>query len=182
MARTQNNDSRKKLLEEKVINLSRVTKVTKGGRHFRFSATVAVGNRKGLVGIGSGKANEVPDGIKKASEKARKNQFVVPMVKGGTIPHTVIGRHGACRVFLKPAPEGTGVIAGGPMRAVFEVLGIKDVVAKSLGSVNPHNMIRATFEAFRQMATPKSVAVRRGKTISEVTASRNAVEITKENV
>ena len=169
-------------LVERLVFINRVTKVVKGGKNMSFAAIIVVGDQNGHIGFGNGKAREVPDAVRKASEDARKNMIKVPMKEGRTLHHDITAKFGAGKVVLRSAKSGTGVIAGGPMRAVFEVLGIKDVVAKSLGSVNPHNMIRATFEAFRQMATPKSVAVRRGKTISEVTASRNAVEITKENV
>ncbi len=169
-------------LVERLVFINRVTKVVKGGKNMSFAAIIVVGDQNGHIGFGNGKAREVPDAVRKASEDARKNMIKVPMKEGRTLHHDITAKFGAGKVVLRSAKSGTGIIAGGPMRAVFEVLGIKDVVAKSLGSVNPHNMIRATFEAFRQMATPKSVAVRRGKTISEVTASRNAVEITKENV
>ena len=169
-------------LVERLVFINRVTKVVKGGKNMSFAAIIVVGDQNGHIGFGNGKAREVPDAVRKASEDARKNMIKVPMKEGRTLHHDITAKFGAGKVVLRSAKSGTGIIAGGPMRAVFEVLGIKDVVAKSLGSVNPHNMIRATFEAFRQMATPKSVAVRRGKTISEVTASRNVVEITKENV
>ena len=169
-------------LVERLVFINRVTKVVKGGKNMSFAAIIVVGDQNGHIGFGNGKAREVPDAVRKASEDARKNMIKVPMKEGRTLHHDITAKFGAGKVVLRSAKSGTGVIAGGPMRAVFEVLWIKDVVAKSLWSVNPHNMIRATFEAFRQMATPKSVAVRRGKTISEVTASRNAVEITKENV
>ena len=169
-------------LVERLVFINRVTKVVKGGKNMSFAAIIVVGDQNGHIGFGNGKAREVPDAVRKASEDARKNMIKVPMKEGRTLHHDITAKFGAGKVVLRSAKSGTGIIAGGPMRAVFEVLGIKDVVAKSLGSVNPHNMIRATFEAFRQMATPKSVAVRRGKTISEVTVSRNAVEITKENV
>ncbi len=134
MARTQKMDPKKKLLEEKVINLSRVTKVTKGGRHFRFSATVVVGNRKGLVGMGTGKANEVNDAIAKAEKAANKNVIRVAIEANRTIPHEATGKVGRAMVLIKPAKEGTGVIAGGAARAVLELAGVKDIVSKSLGS------------------------------------------------
>ena len=161
-------EPREKLYEELVIDVKSVVKVTKGGRRRRYSATVVVGDRKGKVGLGIGKANEVPDGIKKASEKARKNQMTVPMVKGGTIPHAVVGKHGACRVFLKPAPEGTGVVAGGPVRAVLELAGITNIYSKVYGSRTAINMVRATINAIENLKTIEKVAALRGKTVKEI--------------
>ena len=148
MAR-QNIDPKKKLLEEKVINLSRVTKVTKGGRHFRFSATVVVGNRKGLVGMGTGKANEVNDAIAKASKAANKNVTRVALQDARTIPHEATGKVARAVVLIKPAKEGTGVIAGGAARAVLELAGVKDIVSKSLGSNTKVNVAKATLEALK---------------------------------
>ena len=167
MAR-QNVDPRKKLLEEKVINLSRVTKVTKGGRHFRFSATVVVGNRKGLVGIGTGKANEVNDAIAKASKAANKNVIRVALQDNRTIPHEAMGKFGRAIVLVKPAKEGTGVIAGGAARAVLELAGVKDIVSKSLGSNTKVNVAKATLEALKSVRTPAKIAALRGKKVEEL--------------
>ncbi len=167
MAR-QNMDPKKKLLEEKVINLGRVTKVTKGGRHFRFSATVVVGNRKGLVGIGTGKANEVNDAIAKASKAANKNVFRVALQDNRTIPHEATGKVGRAVVLVKPAKEGTGVIAGGAARAVLELAGVKDIVSKSLGSNTQVNVAKATLEALKSVRTPAKIAQLRGKKVEEL--------------
>ena len=168
MARTQNNDPRKKLLEEKVINLSRVTKVTKGGRHFRFSATVVVGNRKGLVGIGTGKANEVNDAISKASKAANKNVVRVALQDNRTIPHEATGKVGRAVVLIKPAIAGKGVIAGGAARAVLELAGVKDIISKSLGSNSQVNVSKATLEALKSVRTPAKIAALRGKKVEEL--------------
>ena len=168
MARTQNNDSKKKLLEEKVINLSRVTKVTKGGRHFRFSATVVVGNRKGLVGIGTGKANEVNDAISKASKAANKNVIRVAIQDNRTIPHEATGKVGRAVVLIKPAIAGKGVIAGGAARAVLELAGVKDIISKSLGSNSQVNVAKATLEALKSVRTPAKIAQLRGKKVEEL--------------
>ena len=167
MAR-QNIDPKKKLLEEKVINLSRVTKVTKGGRHFRFSATVIVGNRKGLVGMGTGKANEVNDAIAKASKTANKNVTRVALQDARTIPHEATGKVGRAVVLIKPAKEGTGVIAGGAARAVLELAGVKDIVSKSLGSNTKVNVAKATLEALKSERTPAKIAALRGKKVEEL--------------
>ena len=153
----RNMDPKRKLLEEKVINLSRVTKVTKGGRHFRFSATVVVGNRKGLVGIGTGKANEVNDAIAKASKAANKNVVRVALENNRTIPHEATGKIGRAIVLVKPAKEGTGVIAGGAARAVLELAGVKDIVSKSLGSNTQVNVAKATLEALKSVRTPAKI-------------------------
>ena len=167
MAR-QNMDPKKKLLEEKVINLSRVTKVTKGGRHFRFSATVVVGNRKGLVGMGTGKANEVNDAIAKASKAANKNVTRVALQDARTIPHEATGKVGRAVVLIKPAKEGTGIIAGGAARAVLELAGVKDIVSKSLGSNTKVNVAKATLEALKSERTPAKIAALRGKKVEEL--------------
>ena len=163
----QNND-KKNLLEEKVINIGRVTKVTAGGRHFRFSATVAVGNRKGLVGIGTGKANEVPEAIKKAMQAANKNVTKVALIDNRTIPHEATGKVGRAQVLVKPAKEGRGVIAGGAARAVIELAGIKDIVAKSLGSNTKVNVAKATLEALKVQKTATKIAALRGKKVEEI--------------
>ncbi len=160
MARIDN--KKKKLLEENVISISRVTKVTKGGRHFRFSATVVVGNRKGLVGLGTGKANEVPEAINKAIQAANKNVTKIALIDNRTIPHEAIGKVGRARVMIKPAKEGTGIIAGGAVRAVVELAGIHDIVSKSLGSNTKVNMAKATIEALKSQRTPEHIAALRG--------------------
>ena len=160
-------EPRPKQYEEEIINIGRVTKVTKGGRHFRFSATVAVGNRNGKVGLGTGKANEVPDAIKKAVQVATKNVVEVSVVDG-TIPHEAIGVRGAARVLLKPASKGTGVKAGGPVRSVLELAGVKDILSKSLGSNTKINMAYATLEALKSQRTIEHVAKLRGKKVEEI--------------
>jgi small subunit ribosomal protein S5 len=156
-----------KLYEERVVSIGRVTKVVKGGRRFSFSALVVVGDRKGKVGFGTGKAGEVPDAIKKAIEDAKKNIIQVP-IKGTSIPHSVTGKYGAGKVFLRPAAEGTGVIAGGPVRAVIELSGIEDVLSKSLGSNTPINIVRATVEGLKSLRNVETVAKMRGLTPEEV--------------
>ena len=160
-------EPRPKQFEEEVINIGRVTKVTKGGRHFRFSATVVVGDRKGRVGLGTGKANEVPDAIKKAVQAATKNVTTVSVVDG-TIPHEAIGVRGASKVMLKPASKGTGVKAGGPVRAVLEMAGVKDILSKSLGSNTKINMAYATLEALKSQKTAEEIAKLRGKKVEEI--------------
>jgi small subunit ribosomal protein S5 len=157
---------------DKLVHINRVAKVVKGGKRFGFAALVVVGDQKGRVGFGHGKAREVPEAIRKATEGAKRNLVKVPLREGRTLHHDVVGRHGAGRVILRAAPPGTGIIAGGPMRAVFETLGIHDVVAKSLGSSNPYNMVRATFDALRQEDSPRGVAARRGKKVSEIVTRR----------
>ena len=160
-------EPRPKQFEEEVINIGRVTKVTKGGRHFRFSATVVVGDTKGRVGLGTGKANEVPDAIKKAVQAATKNVVTVSIVNG-TIPHEAIGVRSASRVMLKPASKGTGVKAGGPVRSVLEMAGVKDILSKSLGSNTKINMAYATLEALKSQRTVEEIARLRGKKVEEI--------------
>jgi len=157
---------------DKLVTINRVAKVVKGGRRFAFAALVVVGDQKGRVGYGAGKAREVPEAIRKATEAAKRGLLRVPLREGRTLHHDVAGRHGAGRVFLRAAPPGTGIIAGGPMRAVFETLGMQDVVAKSLGSSNPYNMVRATFDALKRQDSPRSVASRRNIKISTLQARR----------
>jgi small subunit ribosomal protein S5 len=154
-------------LREKMIQVNRVTKVVKGGRIMGFAALTVVADGDGKVGMGKGKAREVPVAVQKAMEQARRNMVKVPL-KNGTVHHNMTGEHGAAKVLLAPAAAGTGIIAGGPMRAVFEVLGITDIVAKSLGSSNPYNMVRATFDALSHAVTPSDVAAKRGKTVEEI--------------
>ena len=165
---TKRREPRPKMYETEIINIGRVTKVTKGGRHFRFSATVAVGDRKGKVGIGTGKANEVPDAIKKAEQAAAKNVVRVAIVDNRTIPHEAIGVRGASKVMLKPATEGTGVKAGGPVRAVLELAGVKDILSKSLGSNTKINMAFATLDALKAQRTVEQVAKLRGKKVEDL--------------
>ena len=166
--RRQPRQRQQKLYEEEVISIGRVTKVTKGGRHFRFSAVVVVGDRKGKVGLGTGKSNEVPDAIKKASQAAIKNIVKVSIVEDRTIPHEATGVCGASKVMLKPAAKGTGVKAGGPVRAVLEMAGIKDILSKSLGSSTKVNMAYATLEALKSQRTIEEVARLRGKKVEEI--------------
>lgn len=159
---------RDKEFEERVVTINRVTKVVKGGRRFRFAALVVIGDKKGRVGFGTGKANEVPDAIKKAIEDAKKNVFTVPIINGTTIPHEITGTYGAGEVFLRPASEGTGVIAGGAIRAVLELAGINDILSKCLGSRTPINMVRATVNALQNLKTIEEVASLRGKKPEEI--------------
>ena len=154
-------------MREKMIAVNRVTKVVKGGRILGFAALTVVGDGDGKVGMGKGKSKEVPAAVQKAMEEARRNMTKVSL-KNGSLHHTVFGQHGAARVMMSPAPRGTGIIAGGPMRAVFEVMGITDIVAKSHGSTNPYNMVRATFDALRNSTTPAAVAAKRGKSVEEL--------------
>ena len=153
---------------EKVVNIRRVAKVVKGGRRFSFSALVVVGDGQGNVGVGKGKATEVPEAIRKAVESAKKNMIEIPLIEERTIPHPIVGRFGAGQVMLKPASAGTGVIAGGPVRAVLEAAGIKDILTKSLGSSNSNNMVHATMEGLRSLKKAEAVARQRGKTVDEI--------------
>ena len=162
---------------EKLVSINRVAKVVKGGRRFSFAALVVVGDGNGMVGHGKGKAKEVPEAIKKATDEAKANMIRVPLRHGKTLHHDIKGRFDSGKVYLRSAPSGTGVIAGGPMRAVFEALGIEDIVAKSVGSSNPHNMIRATFEALKSSSSPKIIAMRRGLKINDITKRRKFNEV-----
>lgn len=159
-------------LFDKLVGINRVAKVVKGGRRFGFAALVVVGDGRGRVGFGTGKAREVPEAIRKATEQAKRELIRVPLREGRTLHHDVEGHYGAGRVVLRAAPPGTGIIAGGPMRAVFETLGVQDVVTKSVGTSNPHNMVRATFDALQRIQSPRAVAAKRGKKVSELTGRR----------
>ena len=170
--RERDREDRDSEFVDKLVHINRVAKVVKGGRRFGFAALVVVGDQKGRVGFGHGRAREVPDAIKKATDSAKRNLIRVPLREGRTLHHDVHGHHGAGRVFLRAAPPGTGIIAGGPMRAVFETLGIQDVVAKSIGTSNPYNMVRATFDALKHEDSPRGVAARRGKKVSEIVTRR----------
>ena len=157
---------------DKLVHINRVAKVVKGGRRFGFAALVVVGDQRGRVGFGHGKAREVPEAIRKATDVAKRTMIRVPLREGRTLHYDMVGHHGAGKVIMRAAPPGTGVIAGGPMRAVFETLGVQDVVAKSMGSSNPYNMVRATFDALREASSPRSVASRRGMKVSDLIARR----------
>lgn len=170
MARDNRNNRREESSDviEKLVAINRVAKVNKGGRTFGFAALMVVGDGKGRVGFGKGKAREVPEAIRKATESAKRNMVRVPLREGRTLHHDMHGRYGAGKVLLRSAPPGTGIIAGGPTRAVFEALGVADVVAKSNGSSNPYNMVRATLQALTSMSSPRMVASRRGRRVAEV--------------
>ena len=179
MARDRERGGREREREErdsefvdKLVHINRVAKVVKGGRRFGFAALVVVGDQKGRVGFGHGKAREVPEAIRKATEAARRSLLRVPLREGRTVHHDSKGRHGSGRVVVRSAPPGTGIIAGGAMRAVFEMLGVRDVVAKSLGSTNPYNVVRATFDALKAQENPRAVAARRSKKYGEIAARR----------
>ena len=159
---------------DRLVAINRVSKTVKGGKRFGFAALVVVGDQKGRVGFGKGKAKEVPEAIRKATEQAKRGMIRVPLREGRTVHHDMEGRHGAGRVVMRTAPQGTGIIAGGPMRAVFEMLGIQDVVAKSLGSQNPYNMIRATLDGLRKESSPRMVAQRRGKKVADILPRQDA--------
>jgi small subunit ribosomal protein S5 len=176
MAQRDRNDRRRDEEQsefvDKLVHINRVSKTVKGGKRFGFAALVVVGDQQGRVGFGHGKAREVPEAIRKATESAKRTMIRVPLREGRTLHHDVFGRHGAGKVLLRAAPAGTGIIAGGPMRAVFETLGIQDIVAKSQGTSNPYNMIRATFDALKREDSPRSVAARRGLKVSVLQARR----------
>lgn len=158
---------------DRLVAINRVSKTVKGGKRFGFAALVVVGDQKGRVGFGKGKAKEVPEAIRKATEQAKRQMIRVQLREGRTLHHDMQGRHGAGKVVMRTAPEGTGIIAGGPMRAVFEMLGVKDVVAKSIGSQNPYNMIRATMDGLLKESSPRSVAQRRGKKVADILPKRD---------
>ncbi|MBY6002481.1 30S ribosomal protein S5 [Salipiger bermudensis] len=158
---------------DRLVAINRVSKTVKGGKRFGFAALVVVGDQKGRVGFGKGKAKEVPEAIRKATEQAKRKMIRVPLREGRTLHHDIEGRHGAGRVVMRTAPQGTGIIAGGPMRAVFEMLGVHDVVAKSIGSQNPYNMIRATLAGLEREQSPRNVAQRRGKKVADILPKRD---------
>ncbi|NBO17644.1 MAG: 30S ribosomal protein S5 [Proteobacteria bacterium] len=172
--RSENNSPREEGSEliDKLVSINRVAKVVKGGRRFGFAALVVVGDGKGKVGYGSGKAKEVSDAMRKAMDAAKKSMIRIPLREGRTLHHDLYGRFGAGKVIIRSAPVGTGIIAGGPMRAVFEALGVQDVVAKSVGTSNPHNMLKATFKALEDMRSPRAVAAKRSKKVGEIVERR----------
>ena len=174
------NGNEEQELFDKLVSINRVAKVVKGGRRFGFAALVVVGDGRGRVGCGSGKAREVPEAIRKATDSASRQLIRVPLREGRTLHHDVTGRYGAGKVVLRAAPPGTGVIAGGPMRAIFESLGVQDVVAKSTGSQNPHNMVKATMSALESLESPKNIASKRGKKIGDI-VSRRGSSVSKES-
>jgi len=176
MARPERNREESELIE-KLVHINRVAKVVKGGRRFGFAALVVVGDQRGRVGFGNGKAREVPEAIRKATEAAKKNMVRVPLREGRTLHHDIKGRWGAGRVLLRTAQAGTGIIAGGPMRAVFEALGVQDVVTKSQGSSNPYNMVRATIDALTKQNSPRQVAAARGKKVADIVARRGDIKV-----
>ena len=176
MLRPESNERGEGELLDKLVSINRVAKVVKGGKRFGFAALVVVGDQKGRVGFGSGKAREVPEAIRKATEQAKRSLVRVPLREGRTLHHDVEGRHGAGKVVLRAAPAGTGIIAGGPMRAVFETLGVQDVVTKSIGSSNPHNMVKATFDALRNLMAPRMIAAKRGKKVGDILGRRTGEE------
>ncbi len=170
--RGRDREERDNEFSDKLVHINRVAKVVKGGKRFGFAALVVVGDLKGRVGFGHGKAREVPEAIRKANEAARRSLIRVPLREGRTVHHDSRGRHGAGKVVVRSAPPGTGIIAGGAMRAVFEMLGIQDVVAKSLGSTNPYNVVRATFDALKHQENPRAIAARRSKKYGEIISRR----------
>ncbi len=160
--------------KDKLVSINRITKVVKGGRRFAFSALVVVGDQAGSIGVGHGKAKQVPDAIKKATETAKKNLLKIPLREGRTLHHDVLQKDGAGKVLLRSAPSGTGIIAGGPIRAACEVLGIRDIVAKSMGSSNPYNVLRACIKGLKSQSSPKSISILRGKKIAEITKNKES--------
>ncbi len=177
MARREDNNRRDREEDnefvDRLVHINRVAKTVKGGRNMSFAALVVVGDEKGRVGFGKGKAREVPEAIRKATEEAKRTMIRVPLREGRTLHHDLRGRHGAGKVILRAAPPGTGVIAGGPMRAVLECLGVQDVVGKSLGTSNPYNMVRATFDGLKRMESPRMIASKRGKKVGDIVGRRN---------
>ena len=169
------NEERESEFSDKLVHINRVAKVVKGGRRFGFAALVVVGDQKGRVGFGHGKAREVPEAVRKATEAAKRDMIFVPLRSGRALHHDVEGRHGAGKVVLRTAPAGTGIIAGGPMRAVFETLGIQDIVAKSIGTSNPYNMVRATFDALKCQVHPRDIAAKRGIQYSTLQTRRRDI-------
>lgn len=165
---------------DRLVAINRVSKTVKGGKRFGFAALVVVGDQKGRVGFGKGKAKEVPEAIRKATEQAKRQMIRVPLREGRTLHHDMAGRHGAGKVVMRTAPAGTGIIAGGPMRAVFEMLGVQDVVSKSIGSQNPYNMIRATIDGLKKESSPRNVAQRRGKKVSDILPKTEAAPVVEE--
>src|SRR5262245_40091629 len=166
--RVQQQEERSDGLREKMVAVNRVTKVVKGGRVLGFAALTVVGDGDGGIGMGKGKAREVPVAVQKAMEEARRRMVKIKLKSGGTLHHAVIGRHGSAKVLMQPASEGTGIIAGGPMRAVFEVAGVSNILAKCIGSTNPYNVVRATLDGLRKMRTPAEIAAKRGKSVEEI--------------
>ncbi|MDH3669168.1 MAG: 30S ribosomal protein S5 [Paracoccaceae bacterium] len=173
--RDRRDDNREPEFADRLVAINRVSKTVKGGKRFGFAALVIVGDQKGRVGFGSGKAKEVPEAIRKATEEAKRQMIRVPLREGRTLHHDIEGRWGAGNVVMRTAPQGTGIIAGGPCRAVFEMLGVADVVAKSTGSQNPYNMVRATFDGLKRELSPRQVAARRGKKVAEILPARDEV-------
>jgi small subunit ribosomal protein S5 len=167
-------------LQDRLVAINRVSKTVKGGKRFGFAALVVVGDQKGRVGYGSGKAREVPEAIRKATEEAKRSMVRVPLREGRTLHHDIEGRHGAGKVVIRTAKQGTGIIAGGPMRAVFEMLGIQDVVAKSIGTQNPYNMVRATFAGLGRSTSPRQVAARRGRKVADILPRRDEAPVDAE--
>ena len=174
-AQARDHDQEGNELQERLVAVNRVAKVVKGGRRFGFAALMVVGDGKGRVGFGTGKAKEVPDAIRKATEDAKRNMIRVPLREGRTIHHDIVGRYGAGRVVLRSAPSGTGIIGGGPMRAIFESLGVQDIVSKSTGTSNPHNMVRATLDALKNIQNPRQIAARRGKKVGDIISNREVM-------
>ncbi|MEL7030104.1 MAG: 30S ribosomal protein S5 [Pseudomonadota bacterium] len=171
--RDRDRDDRDNEFVDRLVHINRVATVVKGGRRFGFAALVVVGDQKGRVGFGKGKAREVPEAIRKATQDAKRRLIRVPLREGRTLHHDAFGRHGAGRVVLRSAPPGTGIIAGGPMRAVFETLGVQDVVAKSIGTSNPYNMVRATIDALKEQQSPRNIAAKRGKKVGDIISRRS---------
>ena len=172
MARAERERREESELVERLVSINRVAKVVKGGRRFGFAALMVVGDGKGRVGFGTGKAREVPEAVRKATEDAKKHMIRVPLREARTLHHDTIGHDGAGKVILRAAPQGTGVIAGGPLRAIFDALGIQDVVAKAIGSSNPHSLVNATFDALKRIQSPRQVAARRGKKVGDIVSGR----------